>query len=199
MRRHVPVTRTSRLAVGLQQGGRGPGGSSREPAAQDIVFSAFAADCRLRGRLHMRGERLTEQVNGLDPIDLADVHVEGLEDGRMLDVGDLTVERDELYAVVVEGTRGDPARRLRTMSRMVDVSVGPYRVAASLHATPAADPMHRVTRGPAFVPLTDATIRYHANGEDISESVPVLLVNRLLATVFRAVDEPRGPAAREVE
>ena len=173
-------------------------GSTHDGDASNLSFTAYAADCRITGRIALRVDRLTDQVNGPDPLDIGRVVLEALTDGRQLDVGELTVERDELCAIVVEGPRGDPRRRLRTTTRKVDVRVGPYHVEASVHGTPASDPLSRVSRGPAFVPLTDAVISYETRGELVTEELPVLLVNRHLARTFRAIDDVREVVAREI-
>ena len=172
--------------------------AAREGDASDLAFTAFSADCRITGRIALRVDRLTDQVNGPDPLEIGRVVLEALTDGRQLDVGELTVERDELCAIAVEGPRGDPQRRLRTTTRKVDVRVGPYHVEASVHGTPASDPLAKVGRGPAFVPLTDAIISYETRGEMVTEELPVVLINRNLARTFRAIDDVRELVAREI-
>lgn len=167
-------------------------GESANPSAPplpEVGFAAFADDCRLRGRIRLTAARLSDMLNGADALALAGVRVEVLADGRSDDIGELTVERDELCAVVADGPRGDVARRLHTRTTRVEIDIGPYHIDAALHGTPASDPLHSILRRPAFVPLTDVTISYRLGGEEIREVVPALLLNRTLARSFRAAQE----------
>jgi hypothetical protein len=159
------------------------------PSGPEVGFVAFAEDCRLRGRVRLTAARLTEMLNGSDPLALFDVDVDVLADGRTEQVGDLAVEREELCAVVVDGPRGDPSRRVHTRTTRVLIDVGPYHIGAELHGTPASEPMQTILRRPAFVPVTDATLTYRLGDQEVSEEIPALLVNRLLARSFSPAEK----------
>jgi hypothetical protein len=106
-----------------------------------------------------------------------------------VDLLELTLDRGELCAVLAVEPRGDLARRLRTHATRVVVELGPYHVEGAVHGTPASDPLARALRREAWVPLTDATIRYERAGAPVFEEMPTLLVNRDLATTFKQLDE----------
>jgi hypothetical protein len=152
-----------------------------------VEFAAFAEDCRIVGRVELTAERLSDLLNGDDQLVLGDVRVDGLVDGALHELAELIVERDEIYAVVASGPGGHPARRLRTQTTRVEVEVGPYHVEGDLHGTPASNPLRAVLRRAAWVPLTDATIRYVAGGLPASEAIDTLLLNRAMATSIRAL------------
>jgi hypothetical protein len=153
-------------------------------------FAAYATDCRISGRMEVGERRMTDVLNAASDFHLEEARLESLEDGHLVEVADLTVGGDELCAVVASGSRGDPSRRVRTFSTRVDVDLGPYRVEGHLHATPASDPLASVVRRATWVPLTDATLHYRAGTDEVSEDVGTIIVNRTLASSFRAVVEP---------
>ena len=152
-------------------------------------LDAYAADCRLFGRVDLGERRLTDELNATPELRVQDARLESLEDGHLVEAGEVTVLTDELYAVVATGPRGEPARRLRTHARRVVVSVGPYTVVGLAHGTPASDPLSTAIRRAAWLPLTDAQITYRRGPDDVTDEAETLLVNRSLATSFRAVEE----------
>jgi len=162
------------------------------PAAAEpptIEFSAFAEDCRIQGWIALTSDRLSDLLNGDGPLVLSDVLVQGLADGRTDEIAELTVARDELCAVVASGPGGDPGRRLRTQTTHVEVELGPYHIVGDLHGTPASNPLRTVLRRAAWVPLTGVTIAYRSGAEGAVEVVAALLLNRAMATSFRALDD----------
>jgi hypothetical protein len=68
------------------------------------------------------------------------------------------------------------------------VEVGPYRVVGRVHGPQTADPFASVLRRAAWVPLTEATVAYSRGGEDVTDSLATLLVNRHFMRSFRVFE-----------
>jgi hypothetical protein len=176
-----------------------------------IELEAYAADCRLFGRVDLGDGRMTDLLNASPELSIQDARLESLADGHVVEAPDLAVARDELYAVVASGPRGDAARRVRTHATRVVVNLGPYQVVGSVHGTPASDPLGGVLHRAAWVPLTDVAVTYHRGLDSVSDDVATLIVNRNLTSSFRAVEEasaalpweaprmPRSAAPRAVD
>jgi hypothetical protein len=166
-----------------------------------IDFDAFAADCRLRGRLDLTGPRITDLLNAAPGLTVVDACLESLEDGHEVQVPEVVVERADLWAVAGTGPRGDPSRRLRTNSVRVGMDLSPYWVEGYVHSTPASDPLGAVLRRSPWVPLTDAVVRWSRGAETIEESREVLIVNREHVASMRPIVEELallpGEVARE--
>jgi hypothetical protein len=154
-----------------------------------LDLEAYAADCRLSGRVDLGDGRLTDRLNTTEELRIEDARLESLEDGHVVETPEMTVTTDELCAVVGRGPRGDAARRLRTHATRVVVELGPYRVVGLVHGTPASDPLAAALRRAAWLPLTDATVTYRRGSVGVSDTVETLLVNRTQATSLRALEE----------
>jgi hypothetical protein len=170
-------------------------GQVREPLV------AWAGDCLVRGSVELGEGRLSDQVNALDVVTFFGATLEALEDGHQVAVDEVEVDRGELHVIQVEGRRGDPARRLRTVEERVRVELGPYVVTGNLHRPPNTSPLASLTRWQRFVPMTDAVVGYREGG---GAEVPqeVVLVNRErisktlpLASIAVYADEPAAPPA----
>jgi hypothetical protein len=164
-----------------------------------IEFEAYAADCRLLGEVDLGAGRLTDLLNGAPELSIRDARLESLADGHVVETPEMTVVRDELYAVVASGPRGDLTRRLRTHATRVEVDLGPYQIVGLVHGTPASDPIASALRRAAWVPLTEATITFHRGSDVITSEIPTLLVNRTLASSLRAVEEASTPLPWETQ
>ncbi len=176
-----------------------------------IDLDAYAADCRLSGRVDLGEGRLTDLLNATEELRIEDARLESLEDGHVVEAPEMTLTTDELCAVVGSGPRGDAARRLRTHATRIVVELGPYRVVGLVHGTPASDPLASALRRAAWLPLTDATVTYRRGSLDVSDTVETLLVNRTLATSLQALEEetvmlpweaqatPRASASRALD
>lgn len=156
----------------------------------DIEFLAYAGDCRVAGYLELTGARLTDMLNAQETLRVHDVLLESLDDGRLLELEDMELQRGELFAVEALGPRGRPERRLRTRPHRMQISLGPYVVMGQLHTMPGADPVGSILRREPMVPLTTATIAYTSAGQTVMRDVPTLVVNRTLADWI-------SPTARE--
>jgi len=154
-----------------------------------IEFDAYAADCRVHGQVEVGEGRLSDHLDHAAELLVRDARLEGLADGRMVAMPELTVARDELCAVVASGPRGETARRLHTQTRLVEAEVGPYLVVGRVHGTPTSQPLGVALRRQAWVPLTEATVMYRCGGSDVREEMTTLLVNRDRMRSFRAVEQ----------
>lgn len=153
-----------------------------------VALEAYAGDCRLFGQVDFGDGRVTDFLNASPDLSIRDARLESLADGHVTEAPELTVARDELYAVVANGPRGDAARRLRTHATRVEVDLGPYQVVGAVHGTPASDPLGAVLRRASWVPLTDVVVVYRFGQDPVKDDVATLVVNRNLATSFRAVE-----------
>jgi hypothetical protein len=150
-----------------------------------VDLTGFAGDCLIHGRLDLRAERLTDQLNAEPRLDLVDVVLEGLQDGQRVAVPSFTVDRADLCAVRADGPRG--ARRLRvpTTPHRLQAQIGPYTVLGSLHSKPGIEPLRAIDGREAMVPFTGATIAYVVAGIVEVRDVPALIINRELASWLR--------------
>jgi hypothetical protein len=138
---------------------------------------AWAGDCVVRGTIDLGDGRLSDQVNSLDLLTFFDATLEALDDGRRVAVDELEIERRELHLIEVNGRRGDPSRRLRTVEDRVALQVGPFVVTGNLHRSPSAQPLAALNSWARFVPVTDAVIEVGGTPADpVHEDV--ILVNR---------------------
>ncbi len=147
----------------------------------DIEFVGFAGDCRIVGRLASSGERLTDRLNAGGELVLAEAQLESLDDGHTIELPELVIEPDELYAAMGTGPRGDVARRIRTRPHRMQLSLGPYLVLGQLHALPGNEALASILRRGPMVPLTDSTLTFTVGRELRRVECATLIVNRTLA------------------
>ena len=146
----------------------------------EVEFAGYAEDCRVFGFLRLDSDRLTDTLNAHDAYVLADAIAIGLEDGRSIEVGEMTVYRDELLAVRAAGPRGNSGRRSRVRPFPVTMQTGPYTVHGYVHTLPGADPLLGVRRRRPMIPITEAWIEYASADEHQRGRVGTLIVNREL-------------------
>jgi hypothetical protein len=146
--------------------------------APEIEFVAYAEDCRLFGHTRLDASRLTDMLNDHAEVELIDVAMEALADGRIAEVRSMVVAREELLVVQASGPRGARERRHRTRPHPVAVQSGPYIVRGHLHALPTADPFAALHRRPPMVPLTEGSITYSVAGQSIMRRTDTIIVNR---------------------
>ncbi len=168
----------------------GPGGTQvRHPWVQ---FVAFTEDRRISGLIQLDGDRLSDTLNGHDEYQLCDVLVEHLDDGRQEHADEVVVARDDLLAVLTDGPRGDPGRRVRTLAHDVTVQAGPYLVRGSLHAPPGIDPLASARRRRPMIPLSDAWVEFRSGGTSMGSIVGTVVVNRATADWIQVGFAPPG-------
>ncbi len=138
---------------------------------------AWAGDCVVTGSVDLGEGRLSDQVNELEVVTFFDATLQALDDGHEVAVDELEVGRGELHVIAVQGRRGDPARRLRTVAERVTLELGPFLITGNLHRPPSSAPLASLSRWQRFVPMTDALVGFRDRDTD---PVPqeVVLVNR---------------------
>ena len=144
----------------------------------EIELVAYSDDCRLRGRVTLDDDRLTDMLNAQAEFVVRDVLLESLEDGRTVELREMLLLRDELLLVEMAGPRGERTRRLSTRQHRMQVKVGPFVVAGYLHAPPTIDAYASVRRRPPMVPLTAATISYSVAGLPQLRDCSAVILNR---------------------
>jgi hypothetical protein len=137
---------------------------------------AWSGDCLVRGSVELGDGRLSDQVNELDTVTFFDVTLHAFDDDHEITVDELEVDRGELHVIEVQGRRGDPGRRLRTVEERVTLELGPFLVTGNLHRPPNTQPMAALSRWARFVPLTDAVVGLRDRDDGIVQEV--VLVNR---------------------
>jgi hypothetical protein len=147
---------------------------------QPIDFMAFAADCTVTGKMTMFGERLTDFLNGQERFRVHHLECESLEDGHRAAVDSLSLERNDLLAVVATGPRGNEKQRVTLQTNRLQVSIGPYLILGRIHTKPGTDAVASVMKRDPMIPLTHATIAYEVAGSIVARDLPTIIVNRLL-------------------
>jgi hypothetical protein len=147
---------------------------------QPIDFAAFAGDCTISGKMTMFGERLTDFLNGQERFRVHHLECQSLDDGHTVDLDSLSLERNDLLAVVASGPRGSEKQRLTLRTNRLQVSIGPYLILGQVHAEPGVDPLASVLKREPMIPLTHATIAYEAAGTFMVRDISTIIVNRLL-------------------
>ncbi len=151
---------------------------------------AYAADCRVLGRLELEAERISDLLNDAQSYELSDAVFESLEDGHRVEMPEFTIAAEDVHVVEVVGPRGDPGRRVRTRLHRMQLRIGPYLVAGHLHMLPGVDPLAGFLRRGRFVALTETTLAYQAGRETILRDVDAIVVNRdLVEWIQPATDE----------
>jgi hypothetical protein len=188
-RHAIAHTLRRRLRIVFTGAQRQPDGPIDTAAAQpDLSLAGYSEDCRFSGRVRLDGERLSDMLNAYDEFQLVDTQVEGL-DGRLFEVGELVVTRDELLAVHASGPRGNPGRRTRTHAHAVLIQSGPYVIRGYLHVLPGADPLASARRRRPMVPLTNAWVEYAVGGALCHSELGTIVVNRETADWMRLASD----------
>ena len=139
---------------------------------------AWAGDCMVQGRVELTAGRLSDQVNEIDTVTFYDAILCAIEDGHEVTMPEVEVERRELHVIEVDGHRGDPVRRKRTVEERVHLEVGPFVIEGNIHRPPSALPMAALTRWATFVPVTDAQMGFRERDGEPPMLREVVLVNR---------------------
>ena len=156
---------------------------------QGVEFRGFAGDCTIAGRITMFGDRLTDFLNGQERFRLHHCAFTSLEDGRIVEIDSISVERDDLLAVVGTGPRGSEKQRVRLDEQRMQLAIGPYVILGRLHVPPGQDAMKNVLQRAPMIPFTGATIAYSVAGETVATDVPTVIVNRLLVEWITATGD----------
>ncbi len=154
-----------------------------------VRFVAYGREHRLFGWVHLRAERLTDLINTHRELELSDVEIESLEDGRTRGVDRVLIDLGELIAVHASGPRGDASLRLRTRMHPVALQSGSYLIGGHLHVAPGADPVRSFRERPGMIPLTDAWIEYWSGGQRTKHAIGTIIVNREAVEWVRTVTD----------
>ena len=158
-----------------------------------VDFTGYAGDCLITGRLDLRAARLTDQLNAEPVVQLVDVLLEGLLDGRQVTAPTFAIGRTDLCAVKAGPPRGSRRLRAATELHRLQAQLGPYTVLGRLHSPPGAEVIRSINDRDTMVPLTDATIAYLIGGMLEVRDAPTLIINRELASWMRDADaDPPG-------
>jgi hypothetical protein len=150
------------------------------PTMEPVDFLAFAGDCTITAKTTMFGARLTDFLNGQDRFRLSKVTFEALEDGRLVGVDSVSIEREELLAVIGTGPRGSDKRRTSLETQRMELQIGPYLILGQLHHVRGSDALRSVTDRDPMVPFTNATVAYNLAGRVLARDVGTIIVNRSL-------------------
>jgi hypothetical protein len=155
-----------------------------------IEFVAFAGDCWVRGTVDLpEGARLSDFLNEAEEIPVRGAELVSHTDGHVVLLDELSLRREDLYAVVALEPRSPGTKRLHTVRHRLEVRSGPYTMLGYLHARPGALPLFSLGRRLSLVPLTGATIAFSHAGSVEARDVETLIVNRDLADWVRADPE----------
>ncbi|HEY7523206.1 MAG TPA: hypothetical protein VH720_06075 [Candidatus Limnocylindrales bacterium] len=146
--------------------------------ATDVEFVAYAEDCLVTGRIALSAERLTDLLNDHDEYALVNVVVSSLEDGRELEVPEITLLRDDLLVAQATEPRGNAGRRRATRTYGVAAQVGPYLLRGFLHALPGSDAVASLGRRKTMVPMTNVWIDFVSAGVPQHRHLPTAIVNQ---------------------
>lgn len=147
---------------------------------ESVDFLAFAADCTITAKTTMFGDRLTDFLNGQERFRLSKVTFEALEDGRLISVDSVSVERIDVLAVIGSGPRGDEKQRVDLHTQRMELQIGPFLVLGNLHVEQGKDPVTSVKTRHVMVPFTNATLAYTVAGNVVARDIGTIIVNRLL-------------------
>lgn len=147
---------------------------------QGVEFQGFGGDCTIAGRITMFGERLTDFLNGQERFRLHKCEFTSLDDGHVVPLDSISLEREELLCVVGTGPRGSVKQRVRLEATRMQLAIGPYIILGRLHTRAGLDPMKSVLQREPMIPLTTATIAFTLAGATVVQDVPTIIVNRLL-------------------
>ena len=147
---------------------------------EPVDFLAFGADCTITAKTTMFGARLTDFLNGQERFRLSKVTFEALEDGRLVGVDSVSVERDDLLAVIGTGPRGSDKQRVTLETQRMELQIGPYLILGQLHHPQGSDALRSVTVRDPMVPFTNATVAYSLAGRVLARDIGTIIVNRTL-------------------
>ena len=154
---------------------------------------AWAEDCRVDGDVELGEGRLSDEVNDRELLTFFGATLESIDDGHRVQLDEVEVARRELSLIEVDGRRGEPARRLRTIREAVQLEVGPYLVTGHVHRAPTSPPLVALTRWSRFLPVTEAllvVVTETAQADAEPRRHEVLLVNRDRIRKYQALSEP---------
>ncbi len=156
---------------------------------QGVEFQGFSGDCTIAGRITMFGERLTDFLNGQERFRLHKVEFQSLDDGHLMAVDSVSIERSDLLVVVGTGPRGNEKQRVPLEEARMQLSIGPYLILGRMHVPPGQDPLRNVLQREPMVPFTGVTMAYNVAGTVVARDLRTIIVNRHVVEWITATDE----------
>lgn len=154
----------------------------------DIDFRGYSGDCLIRGSLEVPADiRLTDYLNTAETYQVHSASLFALEDGREVPAGDQELAAEDLWAVEPTDTTMRADLHVPTRAVAVQIDLPPYEIRGVLHGVNTGDPVAGVSRRRKLIPITDATIKFTYNGEQITRETAVLIINRDRASSLRRV------------
>ena len=152
-----------------------------------VEFTAYAGDCLVRGTLAVPdGERFTDFVNRQPEFTITNAELVSYADGHTVTLDEVSLVRDDLFAIDAREPRGETARRIHTVPHRLEVRLGPYMVLGQLHTLPGGRPLVAIGQRSPMIPLTNATIAFNDDSGVEAMDVETLIINRSLADWVRA-------------
>jgi hypothetical protein len=145
-------------------------------------FVGYSGDCTISGGVEVTGDRLRDYLNDSEEYAISDAVLTRLSDGKQLNVPELLLDRDELWAAESDGSSGIADKRLHTVAYRRRARLGPYAVLGALHERPGVTPLGSLRLTRPFVPFTEARIVFSVNGDMQLRESEALLVNGRLIT-----------------
>jgi hypothetical protein len=162
-------------------------GHEAEKETMRVEFIAYAGDCRVAGATTLAdGERLTDVLNRDLTIVVEGARLTSHADGHTVEVGEITLERDGLFAIEALGPRGQSSRRIHTVRHRLEVRLGPHTVLGQLHTMPGGRPLVAIGQRSPMIPMTNATIAFNTDDGIEALDIQTLIINRSLAEWVRA-------------
>jgi len=145
----------------------------------ETPFTAYAGDCLVRGTLDLPdGARLTDFLNETEVVKLHNAQLKALDDGRVIDAGELELDRNDICAVEAPAATPFEQHRIRTRASQIQMELGPYLVVGLLHSPTAGDPLLGLNRRKTMIPMTDVTVSFGLAGRSRTVTVGTLIVNQ---------------------
>ncbi len=150
-------------------------------------FIAYAGDCRIIGNLALAdGERLSDILNRERSTTITAAELVSHADGHVVTLDEITLDREDVFAIEAAGSRGPSERRIHTVRHRLEVKLGPYTVLGQLHTLPGGQPLVTIGRRLPMIPLTNATIAFNDSTGLQVRDVETLIINREAADWVRA-------------
>lgn len=143
--------------------------------AEDAIATAVLANAHAR---------LSDLLGSCDPIVTTRAQVRSIADGHRLHLDRMDLLRREILVAVPDGTRGDPGRRLCTLTYPAIVRIGPFEIVGQLHGPPSTDAF-ALARRRRWVAMTDATVVWFSGGRKHVVAHPTVLLNGDHITTLR--------------
>ena len=145
----------------------------------------YTADARVVGWIEANGRRVTDLLNEQDELRLWQPRPGPMDAGSTSTTPSPADDDAEWQSLLTETMilamppewRSSRQLRLHKRLRRVALTAGPFRVTGNLHLHPGTEVgAHLLTRGPRFLPLTDAYI-LHSGEPPFEHVVSVVIVN----------------------